>query len=192
MGNSPDVVGASRSYIRMVSEVDRPRRRTFTDQRKAVVVQQSAQIAGPTSTQGLTPAKRLVAQARARIENLAVEQLTHELQHEQVVLVDLREQAERDVHGAIPGTVHIPRGMLEFCADPTLPVHAEKLDPGSRIVLYCAAGNRSALAALTLKAIGFLDVAHLDGGFEAWRRAGGSIEAPSGTEAACWVHLLQR
>ncbi len=155
-------------------------------------MQQSAQVAGATSTHELTPAKRLVAQARGRIENLTPAQLTHELRHEQIVLIDLREQAERDVHGAIPAAVHIPRGMLEFCADPTLPVHAEQLDPSNRIILYCAAGNRSALAAVTLEAIGFADVAHLDGGFEAWRRAGGSIEAPSGTEAACWVHLLQR
>jgi rhodanese-related sulfurtransferase len=155
-------------------------------------MQESTRIAEPISTHGLTPAKHLVAEARARIENLTAEQLTHELQHEQIVLVDLREQAERDVHGAIPGAVHIPRGMLEFCADPTLPVHSEQLDPSSRIVLYCGVGSRSALAAVTLKAIGFPDVAHLDGGFEAWQRAGGSIEAPSGTEAACWVHLLQR
>jgi rhodanese-related sulfurtransferase len=155
-------------------------------------MQQSARIAGPTATHELIPAKHLVAEARAAIENLTAEQLTHELQHEPIVLVDLREQAERDVHGAIPGAMHIPRGMLEFCADPTLPVHAEELDPSNRIVLYCAAGSRSALAAVTLKAIGFPDVAHLDGGFEAWQRAGGSIEAPSGTEAACWVHLLQR
>lgn len=155
-------------------------------------MQRSSEIGGPTSTHELTPAKHLVAEARATIENLTVEQLAHELQQEQIVLVDLREQAERDVHGAIPDSVHIPRGMLEFCADPALPVHAEELDPGRRIVLYCALGSRSALAALTLKAIGFPYVAHLGGGFEAWQRAGGSIEAPSGTEAACWAHLLQR
>jgi rhodanese-related sulfurtransferase len=155
-------------------------------------MQRSSGIAGPTSTHELIPAKQLVGEARATIENLTVEQLADELQHEQIVLVDVREQAERDVHGAIPGAVHIPRGMLEFCADPPLPVHADALDPGSRIVLYCALGSRSALAALTLEAIGFPAVAHLDGGFDAWQRAGGSVEAPSGTDAACWAHLLKR
>ncbi len=144
------------------------------------------------STSELTPANQLVADARALIENITVEQLAHEIQQDQITLVDVREQAERDVHGAIPGAVHIPRGMLEFCADPALPVHATELDPSRRVVLYCAVGNRSALAALTLRAMGFPSVAHLDGGFQAWQRAGGAIEAPAGTESACWAFLLKR
>jgi rhodanese-related sulfurtransferase len=68
--------------------------------------------------------------------------------------------------------------MLEFCADPTLPAHREELDPSPRILVYCAVGGRSALAAATLKRIGFTDVAHLDGGFDAWRLTGGPIESP--------------
>jgi rhodanese-related sulfurtransferase len=143
------------------------------------------------STHSLIPATELVVDARAVIENLTPEQLAAELAHDDIVLIDLREQAEREAHGVIPGAVHIPRGMLEFCADPALPVHAEELDPSRRIVLYCAHGNRSALAALTLKAIGFPDVAHLDGGFPSWERAGGAIEAPGSVEAVCWAHLLQ-
>jgi uncharacterized protein len=124
----------------------------------------------------LTSAKDLVADARARIENLTPEQLSDELAHDEVVLVDLREHAERERDGIIPAAVHIPRGLLEFCADPTLPAHREELDPARRIVLYCAVGGRSALAARALGALGYPDVAHLDGGFEAWRLAGGVVE----------------
>lgn len=139
-----------------------------------------------------TPATQLVAAARSQIEELTAEQLAGELGGDQLVLVDVREQAERDVHGTIPGAVHIPRGMLEFCADPALPVHSEELDPGRRIVLFCAVGNRSALAALTLRTVGFPHVAHLQGGFQAWQQAGGATEAASGTDEACWAHLLRR
>jgi rhodanese-related sulfurtransferase len=144
------------------------------------------------STQTTQPVKDLVAVARAQIRNLTVAEVASELIEHKIVLIDLREQAERDVHGAIPGTLHIPRGMLEFCTDPELPVHAEALEPSRHIVLYCALGNRSALAALMLTTMGFPHVAHLDGGFEAWRRAGGTIAAPSGPDTACWAPLLER
>jgi rhodanese-related sulfurtransferase len=81
--------------------------------------------------------------------------------------------------------------MLEFCADPALPIHAEQLHPSRRILLYCALGNRSALAASTLKAMGFPLVAHLDGGFTSWSQAGGAIERrpPPGTDL--WAPLLK-
>jgi rhodanese-related sulfurtransferase len=154
-------------------------------------MQPSSRIDGPTSTTEPTPATQLVAHARAVIEGLTVDELAHELEQQQIVLVDLREQAEREAHGTIPGGLHIPRGMLEFCADPALPVHADELDPSRRIVLYCALGSRSALAAQTLDAIGFPDVAHLEGGFDAWQRTGRTTQAPSATDGACWAHLLQ-
>lgn len=127
----------------------------------------------------ITHAKDLVAAARGRIENLGDEELAAELELklENVVLVDLREHSEREQGGAIPDAVHIPRGLLEFCADPTLPAHRAELDPDKRIVLYCAVGGRSALAAAALRDMGFQDVAHLDGGFERWRQAGRPISA---------------
>lgn len=138
----------------------------------------------------LSPASRLVADAQAQIEGLTGAELVAELKREETVLVDLREQAEREAHGTIPSAVHIPRGMLEFCADPALPIHAEQLDPSRRIVLYCALGNRSALAALTLAAMGFPNVAHLAGGFSSWRDAGGPVETPAAPDTAPWAHLL--
>jgi rhodanese-related sulfurtransferase len=138
-----------------------------------------------------TSASELVATAKSQIECLTAEQFADELDNG-AVIVDLREQDEREVHGAIAGSIHIPRGMVEFCADPALPIHADELDPSRRIVLYCAVGNRSALAASTLKMMGFPLVAHLDGGFASWRQAGGAIEPrpPAGNDL--WAPLLTR
>lgn len=124
----------------------------------------------------LVQAKDLVAAARRRIENLTDEQVAGEIERDGVVIVDLREDDERTSHGAIPGAVHIPRGLLEFSADPALPSHRIELDPSHRILLYCKVGGRSALAAATLQEMGFRDVAHLDGGFEGWRLAGRPVE----------------
>jgi rhodanese-related sulfurtransferase len=67
--------------------------------------------------------------------------------------------------------------MLEFCADPTSPAHCLGLSPGRRVVLHCASGGRSALAAVVLRDMGYGDVAHLDGGLNAWRDAGLPVEA---------------
>jgi rhodanese-related sulfurtransferase len=125
----------------------------------------------------ITHAKTLVADARGQIENLTDAQVAAELERDDVVLVDLREPEEVEQHGTIPGANRIPRGKLEFCADPTLPAHRAELDPARRIVLFCATGGRSALAAATLGTMGFADVAHLDGGFEAWRAGGRPVAA---------------
>jgi rhodanese-related sulfurtransferase len=72
----------------------------------------------------------------------------------------------------IPGALHVPRGMLEFRADPASPAHHAVLNPARRTIMYCASGNRSALSAVTLRQLGFTNVAHLDGGFRAWMAAG--------------------
>ena len=88
-----------------------------------------------------------------------------------VLLVDVREPGERADHGVIAEAVHIPRGMLEFCADPASPAHHPELRPDRRVILHCASGGRSALATVVLKEMGYGDVAHLDGGLNAWRDA---------------------
>jgi rhodanese-related sulfurtransferase len=124
----------------------------------------------------LISAKDLVAAARGRVENLSDEQVAAELDRDDVVVIDLREEDERSSQGTIPGALHVPRGLLEFSADPSLPSHRNELDPERRVVLYCKSGGRSALAAATLQEMGFRDVAHLDGGFESWRLAGRPIE----------------
>lgn len=116
--------------------------------------------------------KDLVAQARGQVANLDVAEVASAMEQGPVTLVDLREPAEIEREGSIPGAVHAPRGMLEFHADPSSPYHLEQLDPGTRTVLYCASGGRSALGAVALQQLGYHDVAHLDGGFTAWREAG--------------------
>lgn len=117
-------------------------------------------------------ASELVAEAKASIENLDVDAVEAELARGDAVLVDIREAEELVANGAIAGSVHLPRGMLEFYADPASPYHREPLDPSKRVILHCASGGRSALAAATLRQMGYEDVAHLDGGINAWKEAG--------------------
>lgn len=117
----------------------------------------------------------LVAEAKGRITNLNVDQAAAAI-NEGALAVDLREADERARDGAIPGAVHAPRGMLEWYADPSSPYHRAELTPDRRIVLYCAGGGRSALAAVALQTLGYTKVAHLDGGIKAWKQAGRPIE----------------
>lgn len=115
----------------------------------------------------------LVAEAKAGVENLDPDQVTQEIIRG-ALLVDLREPAEL-ANGMIEGAVHAPRGMLEFYADPSSPYHRDEFDPTRRTVLYCASGGRSALAASTLRQLGYQDVAHLDGGFKGWVESGHAV-----------------
>ena len=127
-------------------------------------------------------AAEMVAEAKQRVENLTVDQVAAELERGEAVLVDLREPEERAQNGAIPGAVHAPRGMLEFYADPSSPYHRPDFDPNRRTILHCASGGRSALAADMLREMGYANVAHLDGGFTAWKGGGRPVEevpAPS-------------
>jgi len=118
----------------------------------------------------------LVGAAKAEVEDLDPDAVERELARGDAILVDLREAEELDATGRIPGAVHVPRGMLEFRADPTSPYHQAPLDPSKRVILHCASGGRSALAAATLKEMGYEDVAHLDGGITAWKDAGKPLE----------------
>lgn len=120
-------------------------------------------------------AAELVQNAKSCIENLTPEQVREEMQNGNAVLVDIRDSPEL-ANGAIPGSVHASRGMLEFHADPASPYHKPELDPGKRTILHCASGGRSALAVQTLKAMGYGNIAHLDGGFKAWEAAGLPVE----------------
>ncbi|MDQ4075277.1 MAG: rhodanese-like domain-containing protein [Chloroflexota bacterium] len=121
-------------------------------------------------------ATEMVTEAKQRIENLTPEQVSKEMEQGNAVLIDLRESEERRQHGVIPDAAHAPRGMLEFYADSSTPFHRAEFDPNRRIILHCAAGARSALAADTLQQMGYSNVAHLDGGFEAWKEAGYPVE----------------
>jgi rhodanese-related sulfurtransferase len=117
--------------------------------------------------------KAMLAEANAVIETVSVQDLPYHLEDPDVILVDVRETVERDREGQIPGSIHVPRGLLEFQADPESPVHVSEMRPERRLIVYCGTGGRSALAAKTLLDMGFADVASLAGGYEAWRAANG-------------------
>jgi rhodanese-related sulfurtransferase len=114
----------------------------------------------------------LVKEAKQQIENLTPDQVKDELSKGNAALIDIRESEELKENGKIPGSVHAPRGMLEFYADASLPYHRPEFDKNKKIILHCASGGRSALAAATLKQMGYENVAHLDGGIKAWKEAG--------------------
>jgi len=116
-------------------------------------------------------AAQLVQEAKSTIENLTADQVQAELSSGKAKLVDVRDAPELAA-GTIQGSIHASRGMLEFYADPGSPYHKAELDPGDRVILHCASGGRSALAVHTLQALGYTNVAHLDGGFKAWQAAG--------------------
>ncbi len=111
--------------------------------------------------------KQLVAEANAEVETLSVADALKLAGDPDTVFVDVR--------GGIKGSVHVPRGFLEFQADPESPAHNPALSSGKKLVLYCASGGRSALAAKTLQDMGLRRVAHLAGGFSAWQQAGGPV-----------------
>lgn len=120
-------------------------------------------------------AAEMVSEAKQRVTNLSVDEVAAEMQGGNALLVDLREPGERAEQGVIPGAVHAPRGMIEFWADPSSAYHRAEFDPNRRVILHCGSGGRSALAADTLQQMGYTNVAHLDGGFTAWKQAGQSV-----------------
>lgn len=125
---------------------------------------------------GLTKTSaQLVEEARARITEIEPEALIASVGAPDTVIVDIRDIRELKRDGRIPGSVHAPRGMLEFWIDPDSPYFREVFgDPAKRYILHCASGWRSALATATLNDMGFA-CAHLRGGITAWRAAGGPI-----------------
>ena len=123
-------------------------------------------------------AAALVAEARARIPEVETADAIAELGAPDLVIVDIRDVRERQRSGFIPGSVHAPRGMLEFWVDPESPYHREVFaQPGKRFLFHCASGWRSALAVATLQDMGF-DAAHLRDGFTDWVEKGGPVERP--------------
>jgi rhodanese-related sulfurtransferase len=118
----------------------------------------------------------MVREAKARIEELSVDQLQAELDAGTATLIDIRDPRELWEKGAIPGARSMPRGMLEFWCDPESKYYKGGLDFDERYVLYCAGGGRSAIAADMLNELGYHHVAHLTVGFNGWKAAGGAVE----------------
>lgn len=118
----------------------------------------------------------MVAEATSQIETLAVEQAIALHGRPGVTFVDLRDPRELWREGGIPGARSAPRGMLEFWIDPGSPYHKDYFASGHRFVFFCAAGWRSALATRTAQDMGLSPVCHIEGGFYAWKKAGGPVE----------------
>ena len=115
----------------------------------------------------------LVEEAKKSIETLNSEEVKQLVQKEEINLLDIRDIRELWKEGTIENSKHIPRGMLEFWLDPESSYYkSNKIKDMKKIVLFCALGSRSALAAKSLIDMGFENVAHVDGGFDALKQSG--------------------
>jgi len=117
-------------------------------------------------------AQTLVAEALKDIKTISTDEAHKMMIDDQCNLIDIRDIRELEKEGRVDNSNHIPRGMLEFWLDPDSPYFKEgKLDMNKEMVLFCAGGLRSALAAKTLKEMGFKKVSHIDGGFGAIKQS---------------------
>ena len=119
--------------------------------------------------------KSMVDEATAAITTFSVEEAQALHGRDDVQFIDIRDVRELERDGVIPGAFHAPRGMLEFWVDPESPYHKPLFAADSHFVLFCAAGWRSALATKTLQDMGLPKVAHIDGGYTAWKDAGAPV-----------------
>src|ERR1051326_1266587 len=122
--------------------------------------------------------RALIDAAEREIETLRLEDAIKLHGRGDVVFVDLRDIRELDRDGRIPGAFHCPRGMLEFWLDPQSPYHKPVFAEDKRFIFFCNGGWGSALAPPIPQHLGLKPVAHFAGGFSAWKKAGGPVEAP--------------
>ena len=118
----------------------------------------------------------LVAEAEETVISLTPSEIMNRLSEPGLILIDLRDIRELKRDGRIPGSVHVPRGMLEFWVDPTSPYYRKQFDDAESLILYCNKGSRSALAAQSLQRMGLDTVAHMIGGMSRWESETGNIE----------------
>jgi rhodanese-related sulfurtransferase len=119
--------------------------------------------------------QQLVAEAEKEIETISVAEALKLHNSEDVVFVDLRDIRELWREGFIPGAFHCPRGMLEFWIDPECIYFKDIFASGKKFLFYCNLGWRSALSAQVSQRMGLNPVAHIGGGFDAWKQAGGPV-----------------
>lgn len=125
----------------------------------------------------------LVDEAMSEVRTYSVEQVRAKLGDPRVQLVDIRDVRELERDGVIPGAFHAPRGMIEFWVDPASPYYKPIFGMPKECIFFCAGGLRSALTTKTVKDMGLESVAHIEGGFSAWKAAG----APTGVKVS--THL---
>lgn len=119
--------------------------------------------------------KQLVDEANQSIRTVSTEEAMAQHGDPNVVFVDIRDPRELERDGMIPGAFHAPRGMLEFWVDPASPYFKEVFGSGKQFLFYCASAWRSALATKAVQDMGLEPVAHVQGGFTAWKKAGGPV-----------------
>ena len=134
----------------------------------------------------------LVDEAMAQVITYSVDQVRDRLNDSKVQIVDIRDPRELEKEGTLPGALLSPRGMLEFWVDPASPYFKPVFaDESKEFILFCGAGWRSALATKTLRDMGMTNVAHIDGGFTAWKKADApmvSLEQHKAESAARKTH----
>ncbi|MDB5565832.1 MAG: rhodanese-like protein [Tardiphaga sp.] len=126
-----------------------------------------------TITHGI---KAMIDEANALIETVSAVEVIEAMKGDDVIVVDIRDPREIERDGRIPGAFSCTRGMLEFWIDPESPYAKPVFQENKKFIFHCAGGMRSALAAKTAHDMGLTPVAHMAGGFAAWRDAGGPIE----------------
>ena len=122
-----------------------------------------------------TSLKELLARANAEVPRVPPAEAQALIGRANVLIVDVRDPAELQSGGKLKGAVNVPRGMLEFRADPESPYHNNAFAPDKTVLVYCASGGRSALSGKTLKDLGYEKVYNL-GGFKDWAESGGPID----------------
>ncbi len=124
------------------------------------------------NTMNIKSSSQLVAEALKEIKTISTDEAFQIVESNNCNLIDIRDIRELEKEGRVENSHHIPRGMLEFWLDPNSPYFKEgKLDQNKEMVLFCAGGMRSALAAKSLKEMGFEKVSHIDGGFGAIKQS---------------------
>jgi rhodanese-related sulfurtransferase len=119
--------------------------------------------------------KDLVEAANAVVPSITPAQAQEMIANGNTLVVDVRDAPEVETSGKVAGAVHIPRGMLEFRADPESPYHDESFAKDKAVIVYCASGGRAALGGQALKELGYAEVYNL-GGFKDWAESGGPID----------------
>ncbi|RAI32558.1 rhodanese-like domain-containing protein [Rhodoplanes serenus] len=120
--------------------------------------------------------KDMLATANAEVRKISAAE-ARDMMAAGALVVDVRDAPELSKSGKVAGAVHVSRGMLEFRADPESPYHDKVFDKAKPVIVYCASGGRSALAAKTLKEMGYTQVFNL-GAFKDWAESGGAVEQP--------------
>jgi len=124
-----------------------------------------------------TTVKQMMEAANAAVPKITPGEAREMIGKGNALVVDVRDAPEVEKSGKVAGAIHVSRGMLEFRADPESPYHDKNFTKDKTVILYCASGGRSALAAKVLKDMGYQHVYNV-GAFKDWAESGGAIEKP--------------